>query len=329
MKRNSNDRRGVSSSLGPAGILVLALIFCLLLSPGLQASVKVADYKVVFRPFYGDDGKLKIAIRDFNLGPVPETLIVDPYTFSTRIIKRSVIAFRVAPDKDWLGTPYVKALYKYALGDRLQNGGIREGDGEYKGVFLTVDMCPSRKGIDKDLYTATAGLTGNGPADIAIAVSGLWIERHRDEFNWIRGLESSGRLRITWVNHTYSHPYESSRPLKENFLLTPGVDVEKEVLGNEVLLIENGITPTPFFRFPGLVSDKDLMARLKSLSLIPVGANAWLSKGEAPVNGSIILVHGNGNDPAGVKDLLDFYNKRSTDFRNGSLKTLPLAAAFR
>jgi len=328
LKRNSNNRIGIPSGLRPAGIFVLALIFCVLLSPSIHAAVKVSDYKSVFRPFY-DAGKLKIAIRDFNLGPVPESLVVDPYTLKTEIIKKRKKPLRTAPAKDWSDTSYVKALNRYASGDMLQNGGIRDGEGERKGVFLTVDMCPSRKGIDKNLYTATAALSGKGQVDIAIAVSGLWIERHRDEFNWIRGLESSGRLRITWVNHTYSHPYESSRPLKENFLLTPGVDVDKEILGNEVFLIENGITPTPFFRFPGLVSDKNLMARLKSLSLIPVGSNAWLSKGEAPVNGSIILVHGNGNDPVGVKDLLDFYNKRATDFRNGSLKTLPLAGAFR
>ncbi len=329
MKKNSKIT-GDGFSFGlKSGAFLLVFIYAIVLSSGLKASEKVSDYKSVFRPFYDDDGKLEIAIRDFNLGSVPESLTVDPYTFKTGIIKRGKRAVKSAPDKDWKDTPYVKALYRYAAGDRLQNGGIHEGEGSYDGVFITVDMCPSKRPFDKDLFVATAGLTGKSPVDVAIAVSGLWMERHRDEFNWIRGLERSNRLNITWINHTYSHPYESSRPLRENFLLTPGVDMEREILRNEILMIGNGVTPTPFFRFPGLVSDKDLMSRLKALSLIPVGANAWLAKGETPVSGSIILVHGNGNDPVGLKDLLDFYNKRSDDFRDGSLKALPLAAAFR
>ena len=71
-----------------------------------------------------------------------------------------------------------------------------------------------------------------------------------------------------------------------------------------MLLLENGLIPSPFFRFPGLVADGGLLEKLRQLSLIPIGSDAWLAKGENPANGSFILVHGNGNEPQGVRKLL-------------------------
>ncbi len=310
-------------------IFSVIILSVFIFSPRLIASEKILSYKIVFRPFYGEGGRLGIAVREFYRGSKPQSLVVDPYTFKTRVVNGLVDTAKKAPKKAWEKTPFIKALTRYTAGGGLQNEGIREGEGSYKGVFLTADMCPSRRPFDKDLFTSTMDLPGlKEPANIALAVSGLWIERHREEFNWIRDLEKSGKLNITWINHTYSHPYDRGKPLEENFLLARGVDFEKEVLYNEVVMLENGITPSPFFRFPGLVSDKRLMARLRELSLIPVGANAWLAKGEVPVNGSIILVHGNGNEPQGIKDLRSFYKARSGDFRDGSLKALPITEAF-
>src|SRR4030067_2171554 len=98
-------------------------------------------------------------------------------------------------------------------------------------------------------------------------------------------MEKKGNLSITWVNHTFSHPYDRGRPLEENFLLKAGVDFEKEVLEDEQALIRRGLLPSPFFRFPGLVADKGLLEKLKKLFLIPVGADAGLPDGAAPGKG--------------------------------------------
>ena len=94
------------------------------------------------------------------------------------------------------------------------------------------------------------------------------------------------------------------------------------MLATEQLLIENGLTPSPFFRFPGLVADAGLLTRLRQLWLIPIGSDAWLAKGEVPVNGSFILVHGNGNEPQGVRKLLSLMHGR------GFPRLLPLREAF-
>jgi hypothetical protein len=94
---------------------------------------------------------------------------------------------------------------------------------------------------------------------VALAISGLWLMRHGADFQWLKEQERSGALEITWVNHSYHHPYVPGRPVANNFLLMPGFDMQSEILDEERLLIANGETPSIFFRFPGLVSDAALM----------------------------------------------------------------------
>ena len=66
---------------------------------------------------------------------------------------------------------------------------------------------------------------------------------------------------MTWVNHSFHHRTDKHLPLNKNFLLEPGTDIETEVLGTEAKMLENGIVPSVFFRFPGLVSDKRFLTR--------------------------------------------------------------------
>jgi hypothetical protein len=123
------------------------------------------------------------------------------------------------------------------------------------------------------------------------------------------------------VNHSGSHPYDPEAPLARNFLLTPGIDFVSEVLSTERLLLARGLLPSVFFRFPGLVADEKLVRKLRELSLIPVGSDAWLAKGDIPKRGSIILVHGNGNEPQGIMKALPLLRK------SGQVKFLPLNEA--
>ncbi len=46
------------------------------------------------------------------------------------------------------------------------------------------------------------------------------------------------------------------------------------------VLVSHNIAPSPFFRFPGLVSDQTLIEKLKDFGFIPLGSDAWLAKGE-------------------------------------------------
>lgn len=69
-------------------------------------------------------------------------------------------------------------------------------------------------------------------------------------------------------------------------------------------MLENEMMPSIFFRFPGLVSDNEIFRKISSFGLIPVGSDAWLGKNQWPKDGSIVLLHANGNEPIGIERFL-------------------------
>jgi hypothetical protein len=52
------------------------------------------------------------------------------------------------------------------------------------------------------------------------------------------------------------------------------------------------------------VSDQQVVYKITDYGLIPIGSDAWLAKGQHAQNGSIVLIHGNGNEPVGVADFI-------------------------
>lgn len=319
-----------------SSVIPFALFLAVLtpLSSSDGGETRISGYKAVFRALRSPDGAVSIATREFYLDGGKTYLALNPETFETSIVKAGKTEkwMEEGPESAAvMGTPFIKALSRYTSPPvSLQNHGIRRSEQEAGGFFLSVDLCPSKKALDRDLFTSVGSLKGPGdrPQHLNIAVSGGWILKHRDEFEWLLKEEKAGNISVTWINHSYSHPYDSKAPVGENFLLSPGVDFEKEVLLNEVLLLENGVLPSPFFRFPGLVQDEGLVNKLKTLSLIPVGANAWLAKGETPEDGSIILVHGNGNEREGIGAMLDLLDKLGEAMREGRMRLLPIKEAF-
>jgi hypothetical protein len=289
------------------------VIFTIQTPLSLHAS-QILYYEPTFKPFYNDKGVLQIAIRQYDKESIHYFLALDPTTFKIREIMASQAIFSDSVENEtWQNTPFFKALFQY-IGPScpLQNGGLIKSEYPISyGMFLTIDLCPSQKPLDKNLFKMLMGLSYGDvtePIPVAISITGRWVEEHETDFKWLQSQIRSNRLQVTWINHSYSHPYCAQCPLDQNFLLMPDVDFKKEVLSTEIMLLEHGLMPSPFFRFPGLVSNQSMMETLAELCLIPVGTNAWLSKGEIPENGSIILVHGNGNDEKGVqilKNLLD------------------------
>jgi hypothetical protein len=132
---------------------------------------------------------------------------------------------------------------------------------------------------------------------------------HPGDLNWLDSLVKVGDLSIVWINHTYNHNVAKNVPLTQNFILEPGTDINSEVLNTEIAMMEKKIIPSIFFRFPGLVSDKAVFNKILSLGLIPVGSDAWLAKGQWPTNGSIVLIHANGNEPVGIHDFIELLKK--------------------
>ncbi len=204
-------------------------------------------------------------------------------------------------------TPYIRALnFAKTRSFVMQDAGIIHGYPQEKGITLTIDLCPSHKPLDRNIFSAVIHEFGKieKPVPLALSLSGRFMLTHEEDISWLRSLEKNGDINITWVNHTYNHYYDPKAPLDENFLLKPGTDIDLEVLGNEIAMIEHDLLPSIFFRFPGLVSDNSVVQKITAYGLIPIGSDAWLAKGQRTGEGSIVLIHGNGNEPVGVTDFL-------------------------
>jgi len=60
------------------------------------------------------------------------------------------------------------------------------------------------------------------------------------------------------------------------------------------------------------VSNHQVVDKVLEYGLIPIGSDAWLAKGQAVHNGSIVLIHGNGNEPMGIKDFMKLLQTEKT-----------------
>jgi len=289
----------------------------------------VERYQPIFERCQGADRR-SVAIRSYRQGGVDYRLIVDPHTLRTRVEQASALECDADPKNahDLIAdTPYRRALDVERENEHLvQDAGIVRSLSPVTGYFLTVDLCPSsKKGFNQALFETlehASQVHGDAALPVALSVSGGWIRKHREAFAWFRNEAVAGRLEVTWVNHTMSHPYDSHLDLAHNFMRKAGIDPLAEILGLEKLLLEQGLTPSVFFRFPGLVSSPELVQLIESLHLITIGSDAWLAKGQQPRLGSAILIHGNLNEPAGVRLMLEWVANQE----EGSIDFLPLEA---
>jgi peptidoglycan/xylan/chitin deacetylase (PgdA/CDA1 family) len=300
---------------------LLFLLLLLTLSATCQAA-SITDYVVIRQPVLDQAGRELIAIRSFKSDGKAELLTVDPYSFGTSVLRAAEARVPEPSAASLSDSPFMTALARHTSGPfRLQNAGASRADAAVDGVCLTVDLCPSKRRFEREMFEAAAALGNGAPVPMTVAITGAWLSNHPEEVAFLKQEVAAGKLSITWMNHSHHHVYEPKVPLTENFLLTPGTDFDREVLELEQQLLAVGLVPSPFFRFPGLVSDKATITRLRELSLIPIGSDAWLAKGESPRKGSFILVHGNGNEPKGIRLVLPM-------LKNRELHLLPLAQAF-
>lgn len=302
----------------------------------------ITNYRPTFIPVQDQQGQLRIIIRLFKQDNRLYALLVDPYNLAISRSDFSTLRLRKGAQGNlssyftWgeiENTPYMH-LVRHCTSPPypLQNDGIKHAVGPTTGFFLTVDMCPSSKEFEKDFFETLINLKhGSAPFEVGISMTGLWMLGHPDEFAWLCAQNDQGNLHITWINHTFRHLYYKDLPLEKNFMRFSPIDLQgpahssfiqaslqEEVLLTEQLLLEHGQLPSVFFRFPGLVSDEALLHELGNLGLIPLGSDAWLAKGEEPQPGSIILVHGNGNEKPGINKIMEWLRKRNVQW-------LPLA----
>ena len=277
--------------------------------------LQVQDYAPVFRSCTLANLGTVTQIRSFkgSSGTAwqDDALIVNNVTLETSVVHQKTLADcqDVASQDTDASTNYSKALALVTSENMnaLQDAGATHELNHKNDIYLTVDLCPSHRPLDAELFQQIQG--GVKPVPVAISISGYWLLDHVADFKLLLRLQEQGDIQITWVNHTYTHPYDPKAPLAHNFVLESGIDLNKEVFENEKLLLKWGVVPSVFFRFPGLVSDKSDVEIIRQWGLIPLGANAWLALGEKPQVGSFILVHGNGNEPFGLQLLYSDMNQ--------------------
>ncbi|HNY31534.1 MAG TPA: polysaccharide deacetylase [Fibrobacteria bacterium] len=201
-----------------------------------------------------------------------------------------------------------------------KRGGVSRLWGTGRGVALTIDLCPSHKPFDRRVVAGLRKAFGSvgTPIPVSFALTGSWMRNHEKDLAWLRSLADSGILEPTWINHTDNHRYHKGLADAKNFLLLPGTDVEAEILGAESEMLRHGLVPSVYFRFPGLVDSKPLFEQVAKTGLLPVGADAWLAKDQKPGPGSIVLIHGNGNEPKGVRDFLQLLRGKKPGIRQGT-----------
>ena len=303
--------------------MTLIVVGLLSAQVALAHAGQVRDYQLYLalcRPSAGGDDL--VGLRRLLIDGEAHHLVVDPVTLHTALIpasrlkveRRSFLELRSA----FVSTPYMKAIAQAEIRKKpLQDAGIVHSLPVEQGVVLTVDLCPSPRPLDRSLFRQV--IDGfkevERPVPVAISITGTWLSKHPTDLRWLRERVDAGELSVTWINHSYHHAFDPRRPLGRNFLLTPGINVDAEVLRAEEAMIEHGLLPSVFFRFPGLVSDESAFDRVILKGLIPTGSDAWLAKGETPTPGSIVLIHGNGNEPKGVRAFLELMRRERSQIK--------------
>jgi peptidoglycan/xylan/chitin deacetylase (PgdA/CDA1 family) len=276
-------------------------LFLILVAISYIFANPISEYRVIKKE-YEDNNQKYIAIREYIKDNNKHYLVVNSDTLKTKIITN--IEPKEYKKNDTL---LIEKVYKRAKisKENIHNTGINRAYKIKKDVqYLTIDMCPSsKKSYEKELYNTL----NKKPNKIAIALSAKWAIKHKKEFNEILSMKN---LDITWINHTYNHHYYPKLPLEKNFLLAKGTDLYKEIIANEKYMLSHGIVPSIFIRFPGLVSNADMIDKIVDrYSLIPLGSDTWIAKNQKIKDSSIILVHGNLNEKKGIKMFLKEYKK--------------------
>ncbi|WP_263832108.1 polysaccharide deacetylase family protein [Sulfurospirillum oryzae] len=274
--------------------VILSLALCWL---PLFAIEHIEHYEVFVKQ-YQENNTFFLVSRRLKLSGVTFYLTTNTQTLQTKVL--SLDASKLMPlDENFAKTPFAKQLSD-ATSLHVKGGATHATTQNDKAIYLTMDLCPSqKKGYESEFIEHLTKQNGKTP--IAIAISSAWKEHHEKEFET---LLHNPLLEITWVNHTHTHFYDRNLPDRENFMLHVNTNVKSEILGVEKKLLEVGITPSVFFRFPGLIADEKLMRELReTYFLIPLGANAWVAKNEPIKTGSFILIHGNKNEPQGIEML--------------------------
>ena len=256
-----------------------------------------------------------IATRNIKVRGDQYLLLVEPFKLKTSIEKASCWVCEPSTHEKLKGTRFMAAVDEFThakpkgKSKALIGVGLKHSESGWGGSILTADLCPSLKPLERHFIEHLIKSSTQHPVPIAFSITGGWLKHHQTDFDWLKKKVSEGLLDITWIDHSFTHPFRTDLPSEENFLRTPGIKIDSEILLTEKMLIDNGVTPSVFFRFPGLVSDGDLAKAVARHSLITIDSDAWLAKDENPSSGSVVLIHANGNEQRGLSRFFKLWDE--------------------
>src|SRR3989338_328203 len=185
----------LKNPLKNAIFITAAALFAIL--PRLSYSAEITAYKAVFRPFSDSSGNILIAIREFEWGSNKFALTVNPDTFETAVMEEAK-SFGKGIGTSLDDTRFMKALSRYGGPlTGLQDHGLRNAPIE-QAVFITIDLCPSQKKLDYELFRFIEVYSKGEPAPVAVALSGKWLKKHSEGLKWLINEARAKRLDIAW-----------------------------------------------------------------------------------------------------------------------------------
>ena len=192
-----------------------------------------------------------------------------------------------------------------------QEAALRRGEPQQLGktVAVTVDLCWSLRRSETRLFQTLKEVASRAKKKIhpVMFVSGRWLQQHPLEMHELVQLSLEPNVELIWGHHSWDHP--KSGGFMNDY---PPPQLREDTLRLERAFLEWGIAPTVYYRFPGLIHDRIRLAEILELDLFPIDCDSWLAlvrqQDKGPFyyhvrEGSIILVHGNGNEPAGIPPL--------------------------
>lgn len=260
--------------------------------------------------FDSQSDRLHQVLRSFYRAGKPYFWAVDVQSLQTQILPHERLVKKIRKSRadelsslraaEFEQSPYFKLVEATTRpGQPLENAGLTRCNATPEGCLLTVDLCTSSKPFEHAFFDALRkrSYEDQKPLPVALCVSGLWAQKNTE---LLHDISEDKNLDVTWVNHSFGHAYYPDKSYSQNFLLYPGTHLMSEVFETERMLLSRNICPSIFFRLPGLVANDEVLKTFHQLGLVPLGADAWLAKNQQAKAGSIVLVHGNGNEPLGI-----------------------------
>ncbi|MCX7820151.1 MAG: polysaccharide deacetylase family protein [Brevinematales bacterium] len=281
----------------------ILILFLILFNSNTNAGVnnffhsekKIEQYSVIER-FVNINGTNILLTREITYTNKEKAFIgINPENLESILIKDTNF---IDTEKIYFeNTPFIKIKRKF-YNESNTIGEVNKKDSLFQDnaiVLLTTDLCPVEKSLDTNFYIAISELEQkiSNKIPFFIFFSGRWIETHHSELEWIK----SRGFSFIACNHTYNH-----KIIKENFSNSV---LKDEIIKTELIMLNNGIIPSCFFRFPGLKYNKENLSVLYEMNLIPLSVNFWGGQKSFPKK-SILLVHSNGSVPIEVKKFIQF-----------------------